>query len=127
MTPKILVVEDDIMTAKILALLLTRAGYEVTVVHDASAALGAVEQVNPHLLILDVMLPGIDGYEICRLLRREPNTKRLPILMFTALARPADQRQGFVAGADDYLVKPVNSNELLSRVRSMLFFSVETA
>lgn len=127
MIPRILVVEDDIVTAKILQMLLMRAGYEVTVVHDASAAFSAVGQINPHLLILDIVLPGMDGYEFCRLLRQEPDMKSLPILMLSSLTRPADQRQGFVAGADDYLVKPVNSNDLLSRVRSMLFFSVKTA
>lgn len=127
MVPRILVVEDDIMTAKILNLLLTRAGYEVTVVHDASAAFSAAGQIDPHLLILDIVLPGMDGYEFCRLLRQEPHMKSLPILIFSSLTRPADQRQGFVAGADDYLAKPVNSHDLLSRVRSMLFFSAKTA
>lgn len=123
MPPKILVVEDDHVTAKLISLLLTRAGYEVVVAHNASTALSLVEQIRPDLIILDVMLPGMDGYEICRLLRQEPDTANLPVLIFTALARPSDQRQGFVAGADAYLVKPIRSDELLSHVRSMLFFA----
>lgn len=125
MVPTILVVEDDPMTAKILRLLLKREGYAVTVVQNASAALSVVGQLNPNLIILDVMLPGMDGYEACQLLRREPATANLPILMFTALARPSDQRRGFVAGADDYLIKPISSHDLLSRVRALLYFAPE--
>lgn len=117
---KILVVEDDPITAKLTARLLQRAGYEVTVAHDAPEALTFIAEQRPDLIILDVMLPSMNGYEICRMLRSEADMKQLPILMFTALDRPGEQRQGFQAGADAYLTKPVHSQELLNQVRSLL-------
>src|SRR5690606_28820050 len=115
MTPKILVVEDDPITAKLTAHLLQRAGYKVTVAYDAPEALTVVAEQQIDLIVLDVMLPSMSGYEMCRLLRSRPGMKELPILMFTALDRPGDQRQGFRAGADVYITKPIHSQELLQQ------------
>lgn len=125
MTQRILVVDDDLVTAKLVAVLLRREGYTVTVVHDASQAFSALDVISPDLLILDIMMPGMDGYEFCRILRSDRAKKNLPVLMFTGMARPADQRRGFAVGADDYLVKPVNSRDLIDRVRAMLYFTAE--
>ncbi len=125
MTQKILIVDDDPVTAKLVAALLRREGYTVMVAHDASKAFSALDVISPDLLILDIMMPGMDGYEFCQMLRSDRAKKNLPVLMFTGMARPADQRRGFEVGADDYLVKPVNSRDLIDRVRAMLYFTAE--
>ncbi len=124
MTPQILVIDDDPVTSKLVTLLLQREKYGVIAARSAAAGLRVLNEIRPNLVILDIMMPGIDGYEFCRLVRQEYTSEELPILMFSALGRPSDQRKGFELGADDYLVKPVNSRDLIDRVRSMLFFAV---
>jgi len=124
MTPQILVVDDDPVTSKLVTLLLRREGYEVIAARGSAAGLRVLNEIRPNLVILDIMMPGMDGFEFCRLLRQEYRSEELPVLMFSALGRPSDQRRGFEVGADDYLIKPVNSRDLIDRVRSMLFFAV---
>jgi DNA-binding response OmpR family regulator len=113
----ILVVEDDARIAKILELFLRRDGHTVVTVADGTAALARFEQEHPDLVILDLMLPGTHGRDVCRALRLRHAT---PILMLTALDDERDIVEGLDLGADDYVTKPFKPNELLARVRALL-------
>ncbi|MDH4139832.1 MAG: response regulator transcription factor [Coriobacteriia bacterium] len=115
---RILIVEDDTTIARFVELELAHAGYEVSKVSDGKAALDVVGEGEPDLLILDLMLPGMDGLDVARALRL--STSHFPILMLTAKADTQDVVTGFDAGADDYLRKPFEIPELLSRVRALL-------
>ncbi len=123
MSEKILVIDDDPVVLKIATRVLQRAGYEVITAADATDGLNKAAETSPDLVILDVMLPGMDGFDVCRYLRSNPETAHLPIIMFTGKVLPREQQMGYTAGADDYLTKPVNATELLSRVESTLFFA----
>jgi DNA-binding response OmpR family regulator len=114
---RILVVEDEPSIAEVVELYLRRAGFDVNVVGDGKAALDAVERQMPDLVVLDIMLPGIDGFEITRWLRDQSN---VPIIMLTARRGEADRIAGLEMGADDYVVKPFSPQELVSRVRAVL-------
>lgn len=113
----VLVVEDEESLAEALQFNLERQGYDAVVVHDGHAAVRAVEEQRPDLVILDVMLPGLDGFEVCRRVRRFSS---VPILMLTARAEEVDRVLGLEIGADDYLAKPFSLRELLARVRALL-------
>ncbi len=114
----ILVVEDDATIARFIELELMHAGYEVVRATDGVAALSAIEKREPDMVVLDLMLPNLDGIEVARRLRREG--KKFPILMLTAKADTHDVVTGFDAGADDYLRKPFEIPELMSRIRVLL-------
>src|SRR5215510_14454272 len=117
---KILVVDDTPRNVKLLADLLAIKGYEVVTATSGREALGQVETERPDLVLLDVVMPEMSGYEVCRKIREIPETKMLPVVMVTALD-PAEERiKGIEAGADDFLSKPINQAELLARVRSLL-------
>jgi two-component system response regulator MprA len=116
--PRILVVEDDERIAASVRRSLTYDGYDVSVVHDGLAAIDAVRSAPPHLVVLDLMLPGIDGLEVCRRLRAAGD--HVAVLMLTARSTVPDRVTGLDAGADDYLVKPFAHEELLARVRTLL-------
>ncbi len=113
----ILVVEDEPSIAEVVSLYLRRAGYQVKLATDGDAALDALDNKLPDLIVLDVMLPGLDGFEIARLVRERGDT---PIIMLTARRAEADRIEGFEMGADDYVVKPFSPQELVSRVRAVL-------
>lgn len=115
---RILIVEDDASIGRFVELELGHAGFDVKRVTDGAAALGAVTDFAPELLILDLMLPGMDGLEIATALRERGDT--MPILMLTARSETQDVVRGFDSGADDYLRKPFEVPELLSRVRALL-------
>ncbi|HEY9075581.1 MAG TPA: response regulator transcription factor [Anaerolineaceae bacterium] len=117
MVEKILVVEDEIALQETLAYNLRRLGYEVETAGDGNAALEIARQERPDLILLDLMLPGIDGFEVCRILRQEMNT---PVLMLTARDEEVDRVVGLEMGADDYMTKPFSMRELLARVKAML-------
>ena len=117
MTEKILVVEDEISLQETLAYNLRKQGYEVDVVGDGNSALDKARETSPDIIILDIMLPGIDGFEVCRILRQEMTT---PVLMLTARDDEIDRVVGLEVGADDYLTKPFSMRELLARVKAML-------
>lgn len=117
MPEKILVVEDEQTLQETLAYNLTRQGYEVETVGDGIKALDLARKTHPDLIILDIMLPGIDGFEVCRILRQEMTT---PVLMLTARDDEIDRVVGLEVGADDYLTKPFSMRELLARVKAML-------
>lgn len=117
MPHKVLVVEDDAAIREALTYNLSREGYEVESVGDGAAALSAARTHTPDVLILDLMLPGMDGFEVTRALRKDNN---VPILMLTARDDEIDRVLGLEMGADDYLTKPFSMRELLARVKAML-------
>ncbi|OJX46949.1 MAG: DNA-binding response regulator [Chloroflexi bacterium 44-23] len=117
MAEKILVVDDEVSLQETLAYNLTKQGYEVETVGDGPAALEAARRLKPDLILLDIMLPGMDGFEVCRILRNEMST---PVLMLTARDDEIDRVVGLEVGADDYLTKPFSMRELIARVKAML-------
>ena len=117
MAEKILVVEDELTLQETLAYNLKHQGYTVETAGDGPSALDVARRSHPDLIILDIMLPGIDGFEVCRILRQELST---PILMLTARDDEIDRVVGLEVGADDYLTKPFSMRELLARVKALL-------
>jgi two-component system phosphate regulon response regulator PhoB len=117
---RILVIEDESAIAELISINLRHAGYEVTIAGDADQALFEVDRVLPDLVVLDWMLPGQSGLALAKRWRAQARTRELPIIMLTARAEEADKISGLDAGADDYLVKPFSTNELLARIRAVL-------
>lgn len=113
----VLIVEDDRNTAALVATYLEREGFQAVVVHDGGQAIQAAGECNPVLVILDVMLPNVDGLEICRTLRK---SSEVPVLILTAREEEVDRVAGLVMGADDYVVKPFSPRELVERVKAIL-------
>lgn len=120
MPHKILIVDDDVDSLKLIGLMLQRQGYEVGAANTGTQALSKIGDDQPDLVILDVMMPDMNGYEVCRRLRTNPATRHIPIIMFTAKTLIDDKVAGFEAGADDYLTKPTHPAELASRVEAIL-------
>ncbi len=114
---KILIVDDDVNIAELISLYLTKECYDTKMVHDGEEALQVFEQYHPNLLLLDLMLPGIDGYQVCRELRAKSN---VPIIMLSAKGEIFDKVLGLELGADDYIMKPFDSKELVARVKAVL-------
>ena len=117
---KILVVDDMPVNVKILVDLLTLKGYETSTAASGPEALAKIEANAPDLVLLDVMMPGMNGYEVCQKIRSNPATSILPVVMVTALDPSQERIKGIEAGADDFVAKPINHAELLARVRSLL-------
>ncbi len=117
---KILVVDDEPVLIETIAYNLEQAGYQVTTAKDGASALEAAHRETPDLIILDIMLPEMDGLEVCRQLRRDGNTSTTPIMMLTAKGDEIDKVVGLEVGADDYVTKPFGRRELLARVRALL-------
>jgi two-component system phosphate regulon response regulator PhoB len=120
MLAKVLVIDDEKDIVSLLRYHLEKAGFQCLEGMDGAVALRLVREHHPDLLILDLMLPGMDGLEICRHLRQDAATARLPILMLTAKAEEVDRVVGLEVGADDYVVKPFSPRELVARVRAIL-------
>jgi DNA-binding response OmpR family regulator len=117
---KIVVVEDDAVLAETLADNLSQEGYKVLTVADGESAYQKILDKPPDLIILDVMLPRLDGLSLCRMIRREPTTSHIPIIMLTARSSEVDKIVGLESGADDYVVKPFGLGELLARIRAVM-------
>ncbi|MFD4373378.1 response regulator transcription factor [Streptomyces sp. NPDC058486] len=120
MSARILVAEDDEKQSRLIRIYLEREGNVVQVVADGRAALEKARSIRPDLIVLDVMLPYVDGLDVCRILRTEPGTEDVPILLLTARTTEEDMLLGLDLGADDYLTKPYSPRELTARVRALL-------
>jgi CheY-like chemotaxis protein len=118
--PKILIADDNQQNVELLEAYLAGLDCEIRTAGDGEATLQAVEAFAPDLILLDVMMPRLSGFEVCKKLRTNPRTRDTLVLMVTALNEPADFERGVQAGTDDFLTKPVNKIELLCRVRSLL-------
>lgn len=114
---KILIVDDDNNIAELISLYLTKECYDVKIVNDGEEALLAYKNYNPNLILLDLMLPGIDGYQVCREIRAKDN---IPIIMLSAKGEVFDKVLGLELGADDYIMKPFDSKEMVARVKAVL-------
>jgi DNA-binding response OmpR family regulator len=117
---RILIVEDDRDIADLVSRYMEKSGFEVDVQSSGHDALAAIAERPPDLLVLDLMLPQVDGLEICRAVRNNEKTSAIPIIMLTARAEESDRIVGLEIGADDYLAKPFSPNELVARVRALL-------
>ena len=114
---KILIVDDDNNIAELISLYLTKECYDTKIVNDGEEALVALDRYNPNLILLDLMLPGIDGYQVCREIR---HTSDVPIIMLSAKGEIFDKVLGLELGADDYMIKPFDTKELVARVKAVL-------
>jgi len=114
---KILIVDDDTNIAELISLYLTKECFETMIVHDGEEALKVFDTFQPNLILLDLMLPGIDGYQVCREIRAKSAT---PIIMLSAKGEVFDKVLGLELGADDYIIKPFDSKELVARVKAVL-------
>ena len=114
---KILIVDDDNNIAELISLYLTKECFDTRIVNDGEEALVQFAEYSPNLILLDLMLPGIDGYDVCREIRK---TSSLPIIMLSAKGEVFDKVLGLELGADDYIIKPFDSKELVARVKAVL-------
>jgi DNA-binding response OmpR family regulator len=120
MPPTVVVVDDEKDILELVRYHAEKAGFTCLAAGDGATALRLVRQARPDLLILDLMLPGLDGFEVCRQLRRDPATAELPIIMLTARGEEVDRVVGLEVGADDYVVKPFSPRELIARIKAVL-------
>ncbi|MGQ9667860.1 MAG: response regulator transcription factor, partial [Anaerolineae bacterium] len=120
MAQRILVVDDDVNALRLIAYALHREGFETLTAKSGPEALQILSEAPVDLVILDIMMPEMDGYEVCRRIREQPATARLPVIMLTAKSQVEDKVRGFQVGADDYVTKPVLPAELIARVKALL-------
>lgn len=123
----ILVIDDDELVSRTLQRALKIYGYHVMVANSGAEGLQTARRHRPDLFVLDILMPGMDGYQVCRQIRGDPLLQELPVLFLTAKAKDEDKIEGFRAGADDYLVKPFNMEELQLRVKAILRRSIPPA
>ena len=120
MTKRVLIAEDEESIVASLEFLMRRAGFETCVARDGAAALVRVADFSPDLVLLDIMLPGVSGFDVCRRIRADPGLSGTRVLMLTARGSNSDEARGMTSGADAYLTKPFATQELVSRVRQLL-------
>ena len=118
--PRILITDDSQLNAELLEAHLEGTGFDTKIVSNGDDALKAAKEWNPDVVLLDVMMPKISGFEVCRRWRADARTRGIGVLMITALDQPTDVEQGVSSGTDDFITKPINKTELLLRVRAML-------
>jgi two-component system cell cycle response regulator len=126
MTARVLVVDDIISNVKLLEAKLSAEYFEVSSAYNGVECLAKVDEVQPDIVLLDVMMPGMDGFEVCRRIKNNPKTAHVPVVMVTALDQPSDRVAGLEAGADDFLTKPVDDAALFARVRSLVRLKMMT-
>jgi two-component system cell cycle response regulator len=126
MTARVLVVDDILSNVKLLEAKLTSEYFDVVTAFSGPEALGKMEECDPDIVLLDVMMPGMDGFEVCRRIKANPKTAHIPVVMVTALDQPSDRVAGLEAGADDFLTKPVDDAALFARVRSLVRLKMMT-
>ncbi|MFA4947841.1 MAG: response regulator [Candidatus Krumholzibacteriia bacterium] len=117
---KVLVVDDEVNITQILEFSIGAEGFEVITAQNGEEAIEKARREQPDLIILDVMMPKIDGYEACRILKANPLTKNIPVVLLTAKGRDIDKRLGMEVGATDYIVKPFSPNRLVERINQLL-------
>ena len=117
---KILVVDDEIYIVHILDFSLGMEGYEVITALDGEQAIEQARNEKPDLIVLDIMMPKLDGYETCKILKSEKETRDIPVILLSAKGRNVDQKVGFEVGADDYITKPFSPRKLVERINSIL-------
>lgn len=117
---RILIADDNHQNCELLDAYLSDQSYKIEMVHDGQQALDAISRAQPDLLLLDIMMPKVSGYEVCQRLKSNPQTRDIPVIMVTALTEMGDIEKAVNAGADDFLTKPVNKLELTTRVKSLL-------
>jgi DNA-binding response OmpR family regulator len=118
--PSVLLVDDEPNIVLSLEFLMKQAGYDVRIARDGDAALQAIRDSTPDLILLDVMTPGRDGYEVCQTIRANPAWRGVKIIMLTAKSREVEREKGLALGADDYITKPFSTRELVDRVQRLL-------
>jgi len=117
---KILVVDDEIYIVHILDFSLGMEGYEVITALDGDQALDRLKTERPDLIVLDIMMPKLDGYEVCKAIKSNPDTRNIPFILLSAKGRNVDQKLGFDVGADDYITKPFSPRKLVERINQLL-------
>ncbi|MGH7681618.1 MAG: response regulator [Candidatus Eiseniibacteriota bacterium] len=117
---KILVVDDEIYIVHILDFSLGMEGYEVITALDGEQALEKLKSDRPDLIVLDIMMPKLDGYEVCKAIKSDPETRQIPVILLSAKGRNVDQKLGFDVGADDYITKPFSPRKLVERINQLL-------
>ena len=121
---KILVVDDEIYIVHILDFSLGMEGYEVVTALDGEQALEKVKSEKPDLIVLDIMMPKLDGYEVCKTIKANADTHHIPVILLSAKGRNVDQKMGFDVGADDYITKPFSPRKLVERINQLLGQSI---
>lgn len=118
--PRVLIAEDNPQGVELLEAYLSDSGYEIQTACDGEETLRSVQKAPPDLILLDIMMPKISGFEVCKRLRADPATREIAVVMITALDQPSDVERAVEAGTDDFLTKPINKTELLLRIRALL-------
>ena len=117
---KILIADDNENIREALTYLLEDEGYSLSMAKDGAETLTKVREVQPHILFLDIMMPEINGYDVCRIIKNDPELKRIYVIMLTAKGQVAEQERGRAAGADEYIVKPFSPMEILAKIKDIL-------
>lgn len=125
MTTKVLLIDDNANLLKLISIILRQSGFDVHMAHSGNLGVSMAEKEQPDLVLLDVMMPDMNGYDVCRRIRENPDLGKTRIVLFSAMSRRKDKEAGYEAGADDYLIKPIHPVELVNKVREVLSCSRE--